>query len=159
MPEDIEGNQEESKTTKRKSVEVDAGGRLTITPKTLLVVLTIIFGGSGGFVGFQFVTKAELEQSVDDRMETKIPEYAKPLIEEHSKVHDDLNGQIKLIKDDVTSVKTRQIQQTASQEADRLTRDIKNARRRLDEYERLRRINEDRLKAKKEPCYNPTCSN
>jgi hypothetical protein len=120
------------------------------------LIATIL--GSGSFVGFQFVTSAQMIEALatsEKKQETKSEEKIAPV----RAAVGSITVQLGDITDKLSSVQLSQIQQNARQEARRITADIKNRSCREKEYDRLRALNEKRLVRGDEPCSTIECSN
>ena len=116
-------------------------------------VLTTL-GGAGGYVGFQLVTAAELQAS-EQKTETRVAEVEENVKEEVSGI----NLKIGKLGEKVDEVQDFQVAQDARQEARRVTESIRSRNEREDEYDRLRELNEGRIKEGKDPCTTRDCTN
>jgi hypothetical protein len=141
---------------KPKNIRIDStGGSMSWRAWGVLIgsFLTALAGGSG-YVGFQFVTQAELSQS-EKRQETRVSEVK-------TEVKKDI-GTIKVkignLGGKVDRVQSYQVKQDARQEARRITERIGNRNEREEQYDRIRELNEKRLKEGKEPCATLDCLN
>lgn len=122
--------------------------------KALAGCVLMVLLGSGGVVGFQFITASDLSKALIDseqRQDNKLL----PVKEEVFHIKERINGIDKKIDD----VQSFQYLQDARQEARRITTEIQDRRQREDEYDRIRLLNEKRLKQGKEPCYTLECIN
>ena len=120
----------------------------------LAAAILALLGGTGGYVGFQFVTSAELEAS-EQKQEARVVEVETKVTKEVSGI----KSKIGTLSGKVDKVQKYQISQDARQEARRITEDIRNRDNREEQYDRLRELNEKRLKKGKDPCTTLDCTN
>lgn len=126
--------------------------------RALAIAIVAVLGGSGGFVGFQFVTQVELESTVqasEQRTDAKIEQVKTDVSTQVSGI----TTKIVTLEGKVDDVKDYQVEQDARQEARRITEEIPGREQREREYDRIRELNEQRLKNGKEPCATRTCAN
>lgn len=122
--------------------------------KAMVGAIVVVLFGSGSFVGFQFVTSADLNKAVvesEQLQESKLTPIRAEVAEIKNKVGD--------INDKLDGVQDFQYQQDARQEARRITDDIKDRRMRESEYDRIRILNEKRIKQGRDSCSTLDCIN
>jgi len=124
----------------------------------LAAAIVTLLGGTGGYVGLQFVTASELKESEvahEARVEARVVK-----VEENVKTEvAGINAKIGGLEEKVDGVQNFQIKQDARQEARRLTENIRSRTEREKEYDRLRERNEKRLKDGEDPCTTLDCTN
>lgn len=142
---------------KPKQLRVDASGA-SLSWRSVIIIITILAGGGGGGLGFHLVTQSDLGEAILEHSKSvqKIETDRHETIDKRLDQHD---AALEGISAHIGELSEGQHRQEASQEAHRLTERIKARTLREIEYDRLRRINENRLKKGKEPCYNLSCSN
>lgn len=116
-------------------------------------ILFILVGG-GGAISFRLVTADQLDSSIkasESRQDAKLMPVKIEVTDIKLKI-----GQITSKIDDVRHF---QYKQESRNEARRLTFDIKNRDARESEYDRIRELNEKRLKNGKDPCTTLDCIN
>lgn len=123
--------------------------------KLFAAVIVVLGGGSGTYAAFDFITCDEVDRkltSVKESIEIKENE-------RHTKLNKELANQFTKLNSNITDIQTVQHQDIAAREARRVTEKIYPLRKRLDEMDRIRRINLKRLFERKDPCSTVECSN
>ena len=129
--------------------------------KVLGGIIATIFLGSGSFVGYQFVTTSQLNGAIKasaEAQDAKIDDVKAEVAKNTASVTI-ITAKIGKLDEKVDDVQDYQISQDARQEARRVTEDLASRELREREYDRIRELNETRLKAGKEPCSTRDCSN
>lgn len=128
--------------------------------KTLIMILAIIGGGSGGLTAFQFVTEKDVDERIDKHTEKneETTQQLQTLIEQNSQANarqDQVLGEVTFRLDAFQTVQNKSF---ARDEARRLTDEIQDRKDRERTYDRLVDINETRLSKGKDPCRDVRCS-
>lgn len=137
------------------------GNHVTTNWKVVITFLMVLIGGTGGYAGFRLVSYAEAEAMISKAEEKSNSKY-----DSLSKNVEGNTKAIGKVLDVVQDVQERQHEDIASREARRLVQEIeckkwdRGCERKKDEArDRIRRINKNRLKAKKELCATINCAN
>ena len=137
------------------------GNHVTTNWKVIITFLVILVGGTGGYAGFRLVSYAEAEAMISEAKKESDHKY-----ESISKNVNKNTKAIGKVLKVVTDVQERQHEDIASREARRLVQEIeckkwdRSCERKKDlARDRIRRINNNRLKAKKELCATINCAN
>lgn len=133
----------------------DKGGSLSWAGwRRLAIAILMVLGVPTGYAGFQFVTQADLQAS-EARQNGKVQEVKAEVKKDIAGIH----VKIGQLDEKVDGVQDFQVKQDARQEARRITERIQNRTTREREYDRLRELNQKRIKDGKDPCTTLTCSN
>jgi hypothetical protein len=146
--------------------------RKTFFPKAppnwrFVLMLAAAMAGGGGLFGWKVVPAVNGEETAIERHE-KGPVHAEitKSMDDTSKTLDSVEKKLKVQGQDIKNneKKIDKVQDTlhnntARQEARRVTADIQSRSRQINEYDRIVRINFTRLKSGREPCANVACEN
>jgi len=137
------------------------GNHVTTNWKVVITFLMILIGGTGGYAGFRLVSYAEAEEMISKAKKESDTKY-----ESLSKNVDNNTETIGKVLTVVQDVQERQHEDIASREARRLVEDIeckkwdRECEHKKDQArDRIRRINKNRLRDKKELCATINCAN
>lgn len=137
------------------------GNHVTANWKVVIPFILALIGGTGGYASWRLVSYAEAEEMISKAKKESDHKY-----DSISKNVKNNTKTIGTVLDVVEEVRDRQHDDIAIREARRLVEEIECKKwDRGCEYkkdqarERIRRINKDRLKAKKELCATINCAN
>ncbi len=129
-----------------------------IPPKLASVLLALVIGsGAGVFGGFKLVNgSGDESDSHNSDVEYRDQDY-NVRFESIEQTQTEHTEKIGALETKTEQIQTVQVEDIARTEARRVTADIRNRSERERQYDRIRSLNERRLKSNKPPCENLNC--